>query len=107
LPNLFRKVETSEAEKLALKENILFFEISAKTNENVKKLFYSVIAELPFFEQFTTNKLKLIGELGNIYLTLEEENNETRFGDITTTETPGVGLSLKKQSSIKKKQGCC
>jgi hypothetical protein len=53
---------------LALKENLLFFEISAKTNQNVKILFYSVIAELPYFEQFTTNKLKLIGELGKFVL---------------------------------------
>jgi hypothetical protein len=62
--NNFRRVETSEGEKLASKEGLLFFEISAKTNENVKTLFYSVVAELPFFEQYNNNKSRLIGELG-------------------------------------------
>lgn len=42
--------------------------MSAKTNFNVKKVFFSIIAELPFFEQFGNNKLKLIGELGMIII---------------------------------------
>jgi hypothetical protein len=45
----------------------MFFEISAKTGENVRKMFYSVIAELPFFEEYNTNKAKLISELGIFY----------------------------------------
>jgi hypothetical protein len=57
-------VEKTEGEKLALREGLLFFEISAKSGEFVKKMFYSVIAELPFFEEFYTNKIKLINELG-------------------------------------------
>jgi len=49
----------------------LFFEISAKTNENIKKAFYSSVAELPFFDQQSpANKLKLIHELGIIYVIL-------------------------------------
>lgn len=59
-------MDSAEAEKLANKEGLLFFEISAKTNENIKKSFYSSIAELPFFEQINIgNKQKLINELGN------------------------------------------
>jgi GTPase SAR1 family protein len=89
-----RKVETSEGERLALKENLLFFEISAKTNENVKKLFYSVIAELPYFEQYNTSKLKLIGEL-------EEENNESKLGDsvMGVDNLGGGGLHVQTQGS--------
>jgi hypothetical protein len=49
-----------------MREGLLFFEISAKTGDNIKKMFYSVIAELPFFEEFNTNKVKLINELGMI-----------------------------------------
>jgi hypothetical protein len=45
----------------------MFFEISAKTGENVRKMFYSVIAELSFFEEYNTNKAKLISELGITY----------------------------------------
>ena len=59
-------MEKTEGEKLAMREGLLFFEISAKTGDNVKKMFYSVIAELPFFEEFNTNKVKLINELGII-----------------------------------------
>jgi Ras-related protein Rab-5C len=64
----YRKVDSDEAEKLANKEGLMFFEISAKTNENIKKAFYSSIAELPFFEQANIgNKQKLINELGKLY----------------------------------------
>jgi hypothetical protein len=74
----------------------------------VKKLFYTVIAELPYFEQFTTNKLKLIGELGkNIGLTfLEEENNDTRMGDMTVEDSPGI-LNVKgKKNGNSREAGC-
>jgi hypothetical protein len=57
-------VDTAEGEKLAQKENLLFYEISAKTNQNVKKMFYGVIAELPYFEQFGSNKTNIVDELG-------------------------------------------
>jgi len=35
--DLERKVDSSEAEKLAVKEGLQYFEVSAKTNENIKK----------------------------------------------------------------------
>ena len=47
--DLNREVEKSEGEALAEKENLKFFECSAKTNENIKFMFYSAIAELPSF----------------------------------------------------------
>jgi hypothetical protein len=49
----------------------MFFETSAKTNENIRKMFYSAISELSFFEQFKTNKSSLIEDL--------EEENETKI----------------------------
>lgn len=65
--DLEREVPTADGEKLALKEGLLFFEISAKTSKNVNKMFYSAIAELPFFEQFEfQDKDKLVEELGII-----------------------------------------
>ena len=53
-----------EGAKLAEKENLLFFEISAKTNTNVKKMFLTALAELPFFDQFNKPKDKIVQELG-------------------------------------------
>ena len=43
----------------------MFFEVSAKTGENVNRMMYTCIAELPFFEQFKNgNKEQIINEAG-------------------------------------------
>ena len=47
--DLNREVEKNEGEELAKKEGLLFFECSAKTNENIKFMFYSSIVCLPNF----------------------------------------------------------
>jgi Ras-related protein Rab-6A len=47
--DLNREVEKNEGEELAKNEGLLFFECSAKTNENIKLMFYSAIAGLPSF----------------------------------------------------------
>lgn len=60
-----RQVPTSEGENFAKQENILFHEISAKTMMNVNKMFYNVISELSFFDQFKLDKKTIIYELGN------------------------------------------
>jgi hypothetical protein len=62
-----RKVSREEALKLVEKEGLHFYEVSAKTNENILTMFYSSIVELPFFEQFEVqNKQQLIEQLGKI-----------------------------------------
>ena len=117
--DLPRKVTTQEGKNLANKEQMMFFEVSAKNGENINKMMYSCIAELPFFEQFQIgNKEQLIKELegGNhkkeqnsIYDIVKEENNEKPVdlnvnGNVPNqnTESPGV-IVIKK----KKKKGCC
>ena len=118
--DLERKVTTKEGQILANKENMLFFEVSAKNGENVTKMMYSCIAELPFFEQFKEgNKDELIKELegGNnkktqnsIYDIVKEQDNNKKV--ITETsenekknnnEVPGV-IVIKRH---KKKKKCC
>ena len=47
--DLEREVETKDGEQLAKNEGLLFFECSAKTNENIKNMFFSSIATLPTF----------------------------------------------------------
>ena len=84
--DLERKVTTQEGKQLANGEQMLFFEVSAKNGENVNRMMYSCIAELPFFEQFQIgNKEQLIKELegGNnkkeqnsIYDIVKDQNNE-------------------------------
>ena len=64
-----REVETKEGEELAKKEGLLFFECSAKTNENIMNMFYSSIARLPIFE------IDNESERDNIVRDLIEENS--------------------------------
>ena len=58
-----REVKKEEGEELAKKENISFFEVSAKTDENIKNMFYNVVADLPTFAENSTNKENIIKEL--------------------------------------------
>ena len=116
--DLQRKVTTQEGKNLANKEKMMFFEVSAKNGENINKMMYSCIAELPFFEQFQIdNKEQLIKELegGNnkkeqnsIYDIVKETNNEKQV-DLNVngiqnqnTESPGV-IVIKR----KRKSECC
>ena len=107
--DLERRVTTQEGRNLANKEQMMFFEASAKNGENVNKMMYSCIAELPFFEQFQYgNKEDLIKELegGN---NKKEQQNEKQVdlninGQVQkqNTESPGVIVIQRK-----KKKGCC
>jgi hypothetical protein len=48
-----------------MKEGLQYFEVSAKMNLNVQKMFYSAISELGFFDQFQIkNKDQIVEELG-------------------------------------------
>ena len=85
--DLDRKVTTEEGRILANKESLLFFEVSAKNGENVNKMMYSSISELPFFEQFQVNKEELIKdleignhkkELNSIYDIVKDQNNNKK-----------------------------
>jgi len=57
-----RQVPAADAEKLAKKEGLLFFEVCAKTNQNILQMFYSAVVELPFFEQFEINNKQALIE---------------------------------------------
>ena len=115
--DLERKVTTEEGKYIANKEQMLFFEVSAKNGFNVNKMMYSCIAELPFFEQFQIeNKEKLIKELegGNskkeqnsIYDIVKDQKNE-KPQDLNVnvsnqnTDSPGVIVIQRN-----KKKTCC
>jgi len=46
--------------------NCFFFEVSAKTEDNIKKMLYTSIVELPVFDKYRTLKVQdLIEELEN------------------------------------------
>jgi len=52
---------------LANKEGVLYFEISAKENLNIKRSLFSSLAELPIFEKlYSGDKENLIKDLGKL-----------------------------------------
>ena len=76
-----REVEKNEGEELAKKEGLLFFEINSKINKNIKKMFYSSIAELSCFKDLNLSKdimwKKLLEENEpNYYIVSKEINIE-------------------------------
>ena len=100
-----REVEECEGEEFAQKEGISFFEVSAKTDENIKFMFYSVIADLPTFAEGATNKENLIKEL-------QQENGvENEVSNFPNSNTSKEGKTINvngkpKQVKSKKKKGC-
>ena len=89
--DLSREVEKNEGEELAKREGLLFFESSAKTNENIKNMFYSSIAGLPTFGVYDE------GEKVNLIKELLEENGGEDFQEGEAKD------NLVKQSDTKMK----
>ena len=65
-----REVKKEEGEALAQKEGIPFFEVSAKTEDGIKNMFYYSVAGLPTFAEHNFIKEKLVEEL------LQKDENE-------------------------------
>ena len=58
-----REVKKEEGEEFALNEGIQFYEVSAKTGENIKNMFYNVMSQLPFFAEINMYNEYIINEL--------------------------------------------
>ena len=85
--DLQRQVTTKEGLNLAEKENMIFFETSAKSGEGVNIMMYTCISKLPFFDQFKIdNKNILMQEL----MKMNSINNEVKMStanvDIPSSE---------------------
>lgn len=81
-----RKIGNEQAHRVATKFGLPYYEVSAKTDVNVAKMFYASIAELPFFNPFKnldSDSLKS----QQIALQLEEENCDSRRSDTTNSRT--------------------
>ena len=106
-----REVNKQDAESLAQKEKISFFEVSAKTEENIKNMFYNVVAELPTFAENNTNKENLVSEL------MQENGVENVVEGIqanTLNQAPGQTMvvngqekTVQTQNQTKKKKCAC
>ena len=100
--DLDREVETKEAEEIAEREGIKFFECSAKTNDNIKNMFYTSIAGLPTFGVYEESEREnLAKEL------LEENGDSENNNDNLVKQPPGqINVDGKVNSPIGKKRKC-
>ena len=102
--DLQREVQKSEGEKVAKDNNIKFFECSAKTNENLKNMFYSAMTILPTFSGYDDpDKENLIKEL-------MEENGGEGFheegGHQDLVVQPPGKIDPNGENEFKKKKKC-
>jgi len=103
-----REVQRSEGEQFAKREGIAFFEVCAKTNDNIKLMFYTSVAGLPTFAEGATNKESLIKEL------VEEngvENIQGGNGNNNLSQGKQEGNTMNVNGTVqnvrqKKKKGC-
>jgi small GTP-binding protein len=103
--DLDRDVNTNEGEEIAKSEGILFFECSAKTNENIKNMFFSSISLLPTFGIYDeSEKENLIREL------LEENGGEDfQEGGVNQdlVNQPPTKMNINGEvTNINKKRSC-
>ena len=97
---------------MADKENMLFFETSAKNATGVSNMMYTCIAKLPYFEQFEVERENLIQELANN----NSKNTEGGIFEIKIDKTNNNPVNADNSSNIilnknniekeKKKCGC-
>ena len=97
-------MSVKEALSYAERENIFYYEISAKTGENMKKLIYTSVAELPFFEQFkyTIEDIQILNEL-------EIENSENNSGssnNLSILDSSRGTIQINRSEIVEKKRDC-
>ena len=102
-----REVTKEQGEALAQKEGIAFYEISAKSGEGIKNMFYNTVSDLPVFAE-NNNKESLIKEL------MEENGVENAVEGIKPQEEqqpPAQNINVngqvqQVQTNQKKKKNC-
>ena len=96
---------------MADKENLIFFETSAKNATGVSNMMYTCIAQLPFFEQFQVEKESLIQELANnnsknteggIFEIDVDKNNNYSGGNAENSSN----IVLNKKNNVDENKGC-
>jgi len=101
--DLPRDVQKNEGEELSKSEGLLFFECSAKTNENIKNMFYSAISVLPTFgDNDEFKRGSLIKELleeneGKDFQEISYNINEEKINKITNTQIDKIKIKEDKK----------
>ena len=85
-----RQISKQDGEKFAEKENILFFEVSAKENLNIRRMLFSSVIELPVFDSIresVKDKNLLLDEI-------EYENNEININSNSLIDSSRINISM-------------
>ena len=96
---------------MAEKENMFYFEVSAKSGEGVNNMMYTCIALLPFFEQFKVdNNEILIQELIQVNNNTNDAkvvnvNNNREYLEKNSKYSSNIVL-MKQNSNDKNKKKC-
>ena len=110
IPKWITFIRTIENTTLVLCGNIQFFEVSAKTDENIKKMFYNVVVELPTFAENNTNKESLIKELmqenGVENIAEGIQPNLSAQPPAKNINVDGKEKAVVQNNNIHKKSGC-
>jgi GTPase SAR1 family protein len=109
--DLQRQVTSKEGINLAEKENMIFFETSAKSGEGVNNMMYTCISKLPFFDKYNIDdKEKLIKELidTNSSDNVEEKKYNVDFDKNLEFNSSNIIIKDGKNyvETEKKKCGC-
>ena len=75
-----RAVPTADAEAYAREANLLFFETSAKTAENVRELFTAIAKKLPIEQASQRGMRGAAGKPGGVVLGSRQETGNTAGG---------------------------
>ena len=118
--DLQRNVSIQEGQILADKGNMPFYEVSAKSGDNINRMIYSCIAESPSFKKnYSDNKEDIIKELEggdnktkekNSIIDIVKENTNTHtkglyVKDINSKNNEATGVIVIRRN--KKKKSCC
>ena len=98
---IIRKVTIDEALAFAKKESLCYFEMSAKTGDNMKNMIYNSIYELPFFDQYRLKDEDIIGELE-----LENNGAEKNGNNLSILDSSRGTIQINR-SEIKTKGNNC
>ena len=114
--DLERKITYENGCDFAKKNNLIFFETSAKTNHNISNMFYSSISQLSFFNDIRKENNDLVEELINenegdkskIVITKNGEIKEIKEENNIQQEPKLNIVDIKKKSTIpiNKKNKC-
>lgn len=108
LPN--RTVKLEEGKEYAKKNNLIYFEVSAKLNTNILEMLFFAVSKLSFFDSIPENeKADLVTKLISENADYETKKETETIGVVIRgqDETPKVVTPKEENKNIKNILPCC